>query len=285
MNIYMSKVQRILPLLILSLLLVAGCSSQEQKLANGELVIPGTGACQHLLRQLATAFNATEPGFKVVVPETTGSNGGIRSVQQKQAILGRVARPFRDVEKKSGLQRIPFARDAIVFVTGARVAQKEFTVKQLASIFSGEISTWQQEDGSKQPIRVIARPEGDSSLTLIRRHLSAFTELNFSPEAKIVHHDTEMVELLNKYSYSIGFLSRSSLLAPERTFNAVKLAGMPLTESSIRSTAYPMAPEYALIHQEGTLPDAARKFIDFIRSAAGRKILENAGMIPLLELP
>ena len=92
MEIRLLKKQWLPLFFFFGLLVVAGCSPQEQQIENGKLVIPGTGACQDLLRQLATAFNATGPGFKVVIPDTTGSNGGIRSVQNKEAALGRVAR-------------------------------------------------------------------------------------------------------------------------------------------------------------------------------------------------
>lgn len=270
-----------LPLFFLfALLVIAGCSPQEQQLDTGELVIPGTGACQDLLRQLAAGFNATGPDFKVVIPDTTGSNGGIQSVQDKEAVLGRVARSLRPEEKNTGLELLPFAKDAIVFAVGAKVPQTEFTVEQLAAIFAGQTVSWQLEDGSSQPIRVIGRQEGDSSLTLIRRHLSPFAALKFAPDTKIVHHDPEMVELLNKYTYSIGFLSRSSLLGPERRFHAVALTGLPLTVEGIKSSDYPMASEYAFVSREGKTSGEATKFINFIKSQKGRAIIEAGGMIP-----
>lgn len=272
--------QQWIPLLFLFVVLTfTGCSSQEQQLDNGVLVIPGSGACQGLLRQLAVGFNATDSDFKVIIPESTGSNGGIRSVQNKEAVLGRVARPLHDEEKKSGLVLLPFAKDAIVFAVGAGVPQREFTVEQLASIFSGKTVSWRLKDSNSQPIRVISRQEGDSSLTLIRRHLPPFTQLEFGHNAKVVHHDPRMIELLNKYDFSIGFLSRSSLLNPERSFHPVALTGMPLTVERIKTATYPMVSEYAFVSQDGKIIEEARIFIDFIRSAKGRAIIEAAGMV------
>jgi phosphate transport system substrate-binding protein len=249
------KVQWLVPVLLSVLLLATGCSSQEQQLNDGELVIPGTGACEDLLRKLASAFNATAPGFKVVIPASTGSGGGIQAVGEKQVLLGRVARPFKEKEEHYGLARIPFAKDAAIFAVGAWAPQLEMSTDELARIFSGQTVSWQLEDGSRQPIRVIARQEGDSALQLIRSKLAPFAELKFGSEAKVVHHDYEMSELLNKYGYAIGFLSRSSLLAPDRRFRAVELAGQPLTEARIRSAAYPLLFEYALIYRVGKLSD------------------------------
>ena len=49
-----------------------------------QLVIPGTGASEVILQELATAFNAENPGSEVVIPPSVGSGGGINLVATEE---------------------------------------------------------------------------------------------------------------------------------------------------------------------------------------------------------
>lgn len=49
------------------------------------LSIPGTGACEPILADLAAAFNKAHPGDQVVVPRSSGSGGGIQAVLKGEA--------------------------------------------------------------------------------------------------------------------------------------------------------------------------------------------------------
>ena len=49
-------------------------------MAQNRIVIDGTGDSQQLLRILAKAFEQANPGTEVVVPDSVGSSGGVRSL-------------------------------------------------------------------------------------------------------------------------------------------------------------------------------------------------------------
>ena len=58
------------------------------------LKIPGTGACEVLLRNVAKAFNARYPQNRVEVPPSIGTVGAMRLITSDQAVLVRVAREY-----------------------------------------------------------------------------------------------------------------------------------------------------------------------------------------------
>ena len=120
---------RFLPLVALGILLTVPASAQT-------LSIPGTGACELILAELAAAYNKGSMGSPVSVPPSTGSGGGIDAVLKDQASLARVARALKPEEKNQGLVQTVFARDTIAFVVGERVAVANLTADQLAAIFS-----------------------------------------------------------------------------------------------------------------------------------------------------
>lgn len=268
---------------LIGIFVLVGCFSQKENTDSVDLIIPGTGACQELLRDLAIAFNATEQEFKVVIPDTIGSGGGIKLVQNNEAVLARVARPLRDAETKSGLRYFPFARDAVVFAVGAKVETRKLSVDQLSSLFAGQKTFWTLENGHKQPIRVLKRQEGDSLIQLLRQQLPQFSKLQLSTDAKVAYRDSEMVELLDKYIYSIGFISRASTHNQDRRFHILSIADFPLTNASLQSRSYPLVLDYAFVLKDNHSSEKIDLFMTFVRSSQGRSIIESSGMIALEE--
>ena len=60
----------------------------------------GTGDSQELLRTLGAAFEKANPGVSIVVPDSVGSDGGIKAAAAGECDFGRVARPLTDQEKE-----------------------------------------------------------------------------------------------------------------------------------------------------------------------------------------
>jgi phosphate transport system substrate-binding protein len=244
------------------------------------LGIPGTGACEVVLKALAAAFNAKNPGQEVIVPSSIGTGGGILAVAHDEYLLGRVARPPNEKERGYGLRYLVFARDAVVFAVGANVEIKGLTSGQLADIFAGKITHWQEVGGHPAPIRVLTRDPGEVSLGIIRRHLKEFQEIIFSPQSKDAHHDYEMVEMLQKYKNSIGFLTNSSICGLGTSIKTLALNNIMPTPENLESGRYTLAEDYALVYKEKRLNELARVFIDFIFSEEGKNIMKKRGVIP-----
>lgn len=249
--------------------------------AFGEsLAIPGTGACEVIVAELAAAFNRVNPDGQVVVPPSTGSGGGITSVLKDEAFLARVARRLKPEEEKQGLVPIPFARDTVAFVVGRQVNVKSLSADQLEAIFSGKIDNWKEVGAKEGRIRVVAREPGDSSLIVIQEHLKGFRNLVFTPDAKVILYDKVNVETLDKYRNAIGFVTTSSLKWSKGGLRTVSLDGVAPTRQNVLSGKYRLAEEFTLVYKKN-LDSAARKFVDFVFSAEGRRIIEANGLMAL----
>jgi phosphate transport system substrate-binding protein len=245
------------------------------------LEIPGTGACEVLLGAVAAAFNTGHPGQRVVVPPTIGSSGGIRLVASDRAILARVAQPLKDQEKAYGLHYLVFARDMVVFIGGTKVTVKNLTRAQLLDVYAGKITDWQELGGKPGPIRLLLRQPGDSNLLIIHEHLPAFRNIAFPPSAKVVHTDPKMLEMLQKYHYSLGWVTFSSLQGVQPPLHPLALDGIAPTPENARSHKYPLICDYALVFKEDRLHDLARSFIDFLFSKTAQNVMEQYGVMPV----
>jgi phosphate transport system substrate-binding protein len=265
----------VLGLCVLLVMGLAGCVSQEE--AAKELSVPGTGACEGILNEVATAFNSANPGYVVVIPESTGSSGGIRSVGEDEAVLGRVAKAIKDEEYGYGLTYTEFARDMVVFAVSGDVDVTGLTKAQLLGIFSGEVENWNEVGGSDGVINVFIREPGDSSLEVIQKSIPSFKDIEYASHAKMLYHDYEMVEMLEKYKNSIGFITSSSLLGT--SIKALALDGVVPTKENVLSGEYKLSGNYAFVYKEGNLNEIAEKFMDFVFSDAGTQVIEGNGLI------
>ena len=249
-----------------------------------ELVIPGSGAPEYVLGQLAEAFNHAQSLHHVVVPTTTGTAGALRDVTDGQASMGRVGRPLRDSELKSGLTYYPLGRDPIAFVGGAEVTVRRLSRDQTIAVYSGELTRWSDLGGQSRSIRAIGREASDSSFQAIAREISQFDNIQFAENVKVVHLDTQMIELLDRFPTSIGFLNRSALSAAKTKLVLFALDSVEPSAENMASGKYPLWTELALIYKKNSLTESGKAFLNFVQSPKGVELLRVNGVTPAVPL-
>lgn len=251
---------------------------QVPALGAETLTIPGTGACETVLRDLAEVFNAQNPGQTVTVPPSSGTRGGLRNLLDDKAELARIVAPLGNQKIDPKIQYRTFARDAVVFVVQAQLGVENLTLTQLTEIFAGKITNWRDVGGPPGLIRVIVRDPGDSILQCIQFYLTAFQAIHFAPDRKIAYHDAEMVDLLKKYRHGIG-ISSSSCIYQESSLRALAIDGVSPNAANLKSGGYPAAINYALAFKQGSLSKLAQNFMDFVLSEQAQAVLQPYGLI------
>ncbi|MEW6657624.1 MAG: substrate-binding domain-containing protein [Thermodesulfobacteriota bacterium] len=245
------------------------------------LEIPGTGACEVLLRAVARAFTAKYPDHQVLLPPSVGTSGGIRAVRQDQAVLARVAQSQQGDQTTQGLQYRVFAQDMTIFAVGGKVTVKDLTSAQIVDVYTGKITDWRELGGDPGPIRLLARQPGDSNLKIIQENLPSFRNITYPPSAKVTHTDPKMLEMLQKYKYAIGWLTFSALKGAQTPVYPLALDGIAPTPETARSGKYKFLGPYALVYKEERLNNLARLFLDFIFSKECQQLMEQYGVIPV----
>lgn len=247
-----------------------------------ELVIPGGGNPEFVLRQLAQAFALRQPAHKISVPASIGSSGGLREIREGKAVLARIGRPLSDAEKAQGLVALPFGRDAVVFVGGAGVTVRGVSSAQMVDVFAGRIVDWRDLGGAEAPIRVIGREVSDSSRVAMSTRIPALRTMSLGPQVKMALLDTQTLDLLDRFGASLAILNQSALFAARTPLVRLALDGVAPDLANLTSGRYPVALEFSLVHRASdALPGVARDFIDFVRSAEGTAILKAHGVVPL----
>ena len=264
----------------LLVVLAVGFSGRVSAQAPG-LYIPGSGDWEMVLKQLADAYARAHPGHSVEVPASTGSSGGIRSVLNNTAIVARVARPLKAEQLRAGIKWHPVARDAVVFAVGERVELKTLGGNELAAVFAGRITDWRELGAKPAPIRVLVRESTDTVHQVIANRLDPFRNLVLTEQAKMVTKTAEMIEMLGRYRTSIGWVTQSALALTDSGAQPIALDGIAPTVENLGSGKYPLSIDYAFIYRPERLDRAARDFLAFVSSDAGRAIMQRAGLAPL----
>ena len=249
------------------------------------LVIPGSGNLEYILKELANAYNHRQSEHRVIVPPTIGTSGALREVTEGTATIGRVGRPLQGKELSLGLTYRPIGRDPVVFVGGAGVTVSSISTRQAIDIFTGKIGNWRDLGGKPGAIRAIGREKTDASLQSIVRGIKAFEDLPYSDKVKIVLLDTQLIELLDRFPASFGFINQSALSAAKTKLVALQLDSIEPSADNVNTGRYALWTDVGLIYRESSLTDAGRSFLQFVESPQGVQVLRANGLLPAATQP
>lgn len=253
---------------------MVGCGQAE------ELVVPGSGSPEYVVRQLADAFNQRQSQHRVVVPSSIGTSGAVQEVAQGRATLGRVGRRLKDEESLQGLVYVPLGRDPVAVIAGAGVSVRHLTSAQMVDIYAGKIVNWRDLGGDPAPIRAVGREDSDTSRRAINQVVKGFQEVVFAPGVKVAHLDPDLIALLDRYPSSLGFLNRSAVAACTTRVSFVALDGVEPTAENLAQGRYRAWADLGLVYKAGKLTPAADAFLGFVRSDDGLRLLRQYGVTP-----
>jgi phosphate transport system substrate-binding protein len=268
----------------LALLVLAGCSSDKKAEKSGvaELVVPGSGSCEIILKELASSYQDLNPGSSVSIPPSIGSTGGVKAVGEGQASIARVGRRPKQSESQYELEYRGFARDALVFAVGKGVTGVEnLTAQEILAIYDGTITSWDEVGGPDREINLIVREKNETTRKLVGKVLPGFSENPEPVQAKVVFRDFEVLELLKKFPNSIGYTTMSNLLGSEEMVTVLKYNGVQADAASLVSGAYPFSLEMGFVFKSERMTTAARDFLDFATGPEAAAVITKQGMVPL----
>lgn len=249
----------------------AGIAAAQQKVS-----VCGTGDSEELLRTLGAAFEKANPGVSIVVPDSVGSDGGIKAAAAAECDFGRVARPLKDQEKGLNLTYKVFSFSPIVFVVDPATGVEILNSKQIVDIFSGKVVAWTEVGGKGGKIAVVNREAKDSSRGELNKHVEGFKAIE-KPVGATAVKTPEAVDLLTKTPLAIGYLPAA--MAKGQKLKVVKVNGVAPTAANVVQGIYKIAAPFGLVWK-GELKPAAQRFYQFLKSAEGRKIIIDYGTVP-----
>lgn len=262
-------------MLILAVFFVAGIYSRS--FIAEKIVIQGSGDSQRLLRILADVFQKKHPGKIIEIPESIGSSGGIKALENGKCDLARIARPMKDIDLKLGLACKVFAFTPLVFVVNNNLKEVDnFSDEQVVSIYSGKIASWSQLGGRDAKIYTINREEGESCRIVLEKNIPGLKKALFLA-SQIVFDNIALVEILAENKDAVAYTSLG--VAKDSGLVIMKLNGVYPSLENVKSGAYKLTLPLGIVWK-GQLSGLAKDFVDFLFSVEAKKIIVDNGVVP-----
>jgi phosphate transport system substrate-binding protein len=266
--------ERKLSLLAATCLAVTVAMSGVPAAAAAETVLKtgGTGFGLELMKILGEAYEKSHPGVRITIVPSLGSSGGIKALLNGALDFALSGRPLKEEEKAQGANATELVRSPYVFIVNSKVKKQSITTPELERLFSGQTASW--PDGT--PVRLLLRPETESDTAIVKGLSPAMAEAVNTARARegmiVALTDQESASAVEKINGALGGSTLTQVLTEKRQVRVLSLNGVKPSVKGISDGTYPLAKPLYLV-TVAKAPEAARQFIAFIGSKAGRKIL------------
>jgi phosphate transport system substrate-binding protein len=240
-----------------------------------EAVIAGSTSVLPYVEILSEEYARIHPE-RVIDVQGGGSSAGIMAVESGIADIGMSSRELRGSEDR--LWRIEIAKDGLAIIIHPDNPVGNLTEAQLQSIYAADITNWTELGGPDARIHIIAREEGSGTR-------SAFEDLvmdgrRIATKAIVQNSNGAVRQLVTGDPHSIGFISLGLVEIGERPVKAVSIDGIAANRENVLNSSYSLyRPFWLVAIEEPEDESPAARFIDFIFSGEGRRILAAEGLV------
>lgn len=230
--------------------------------------------------KLIAAFRERNPDLEISL-EKQGSGSGIAALLDGACDIAASSRMINEDEQRLAKSRgIELKATAIGYygvavVVNAQNPLKNLTDRAVRDVFTGEATNWKQVRGRNQPIEVLIRDATGGT------HLG-FQELALErkPYAKSAREFASYLELAKGVAArpnAVGYVAMN--LGGQDGLRAVSINGIPPNDFSVNEGLYPYVRTVWLYVRTNPADKTAQRFVRFVRSKAGQKIVEAVGFV------
>lgn len=244
------------------------------------LTMAGSTTVLPIAQVAAEKFMELHPRVNISV-RGGGSGVGLAALIDQTADIANTSRPIKTKEidacQKKGINPVEtvVARDSITIITHPTNRVKGLTLSQLKDIYTGKISNWKDVGGKAGVIVVISRDAASGTF-------EAFSELALNDaktreNALMLASNQAVATTVAQTPTSIGYTGLGYCLPRVKT---LKIDGVMPGKQTVVSGKYKLA-RSLFMYTNGRPKGLAKQFLDFILSAQGQKIVEEAGYVPI----
>jgi phosphate transport system substrate-binding protein len=280
-------------------LIASGCgkSGAPYASAQGRRVIQNIGSdtIVNLAQAWAEEYVLFEPSVSVVV-SGGGSGTGIAALINGAADIANSSRSMESGEvakvkaaSGQGPKEHIVGYDALAIFVNPANPLKEITIEQLAAIYSeiGTIRSWGdlgvQIPGCRNNEMILVSRQSNSGTYHYFREAILGKGKDFKLGTLDLHCSKDVVELVSRTPCAIGYSGMGYATSHVKMLRVARRAGEPAFEPNVENTqagAYPISrPLY--MYTRGEPNGAVKKYLDWIDTEPGQKIILASGYVPV----
>lgn len=262
------KIQRIGILLGVSFIMIfnTACSRQEE----AGVIVAGSTSVQPFSEALAEEYMRLNPGIIIDV-QGGGSSAGIKSAQTSTADIGMSSRNLK--EEEQGLWSVEIARDGLAVIVNPDNSITDLSLNQVQDIYSGIFTNWNQLGGHDAEIHVITREEGSGTRSAFEDLVMDDVEIN--PRSIVQDSNGTVRQLVGDDPNAIGYVSLG--LVNDKVI-ALRLNGVKATHDNVINGTYNLSRPFLFVTNSEPTGEV-KKFIDFVLSDEGKRMLDAEGLV------
>lgn len=284
--------------LILLLTLSAACTrssggaSAASDSGSQTIQNKGSDTMVNLALAWAEAYRAQQPDVAIAV--TGGGSGtGIAALINGTVDIANASREMKDGEieqaRAQGIEPIEHlvAIDALAIIVNPANPIDRLTIDQLADIFTGRITNWQELGGDDAPIILVSRETNSGThvyfLDEVVRKGASDNEDIFAPQTMLMPSSVGITSEIQRNPHAIGYDGLGYVTEHEKLIAVARDADSTYVLPSVQSGAdgsYPIA-RGLYMYTAGEPTGSIADFITWIAGPAGQQIVADLGFVPL----
>ncbi len=257
-------------LLTLVPVLFISCGENSRNTGKQTITIAGSTSVMPFTEKLAEHFMIDHKDIIIDV-QGGGSTAGIQATINRTVDIGMSSRELKDDEKT--LNRIIICHDGIAVVVHKDNPVTALTLDQVRGIFSGTISNWHQLGWVNRKIDAVSREEGSGTRGAFEELVMKNKEINDS--TMVQDSNGSVKEVVATDPYAIGYISMGLV---DKKVKPVSINGIHPSIKTIRAGKYKIVRPFLYL-TNGEPNAKARRFINYVLSRDGQRILKNEGLV------
>lgn len=219
----------------------------------------------------------------------SGTHGSYTNLINGDVDLILVARqPSEDEEQAARranveLEMRAVALDAFVILANVQNPVDSLGLEEIRSIYTGEITSWEQVGGQAQDINPYQRNRNSGSQELMERLIMRGEAMIDAPEM-ILEGMMGPINALASDPLGIGYsvYFYATFIYPLEEIKLLAVDGVSPQADTIADRSYPLTTEvYAVIRADTAAEDSARTLYDWLLTEEGQMAIARSGYVPL----
>jgi len=224
---------------------------------------------------VSIAAHGSSTGFAALAAGTTDLAASSRPINDSEvtALAGLGDLRSKEAEYVIGL-------DGLAIIVHPGNPLRELNLQQLAQVFAGDITDWQQLGGKPGPIRIYARDDRSGTYDTFRELVLNPAGKRLSAAAKRYESNEELARQVADDPAGVGFTSLAAAAkSPKLALRDGEGRAIAPSEASIATEDYPLARRLFLYGPPDRRSDWARSLLEFSQTPAGQAVVQQSGFV------